>query len=455
MQPKEVLKAIRKCKIKAPGADGISNAELKELPTAAIVTLACLFTACLRTGHFPQIWKHAVVKYIPKAGKDHSKIKGHRPISLLSCLGKLLETMFKKRLLDFAETSGYLGHGQAAYRKHRGTADHLLRLSEEASVTLQSKGCLAAAFLDVEGAFDRVWHQGLVYKLQAMRCPQHLIKLTTSYLEGRSIEVNVNGYKSCKFTPEAGVPQGSVISPILYILYVCQIPRLQGTACQFADDIATWCSKKTIAKACSELQISLNKLQSWCTQWRVKLNPTKTQVVLFTRQRATPPALYMNGVRLEYHREATFLGIKFTSTLNWSACIKEQTSRMWPRIARLRVLARAGLSTEALLRVYTTCILPICLYAPSCRAAITANQLAPLQILQNAALRVCLRAPPRAPTQMLHDTAQVKPVAQLLREHAKKHVEKAKDCDWLTDLFGRRYLQNRTPITPIQAVDAN
>ena len=250
-----------------------------------IVTLCCILTSSLRLGYYPTAWKRAVVKFIPKSGKDHSSPKGHRPISLLSCLGKLLESVVKTRLNDYAESTEILGHSQAAHRANHCTTDQLFTLSQTASETLQKKGCLAAAFLEVEGAFDRVWHEGLLYKLHSLQCPPFLTKWTTSFLENRSVTVNVNGFTSQPFRPHAGVPQGSVVSAILYNIYVCQMPKMPATLSQFADDIALWYRARSYREASRLLQQSLDKLAHWCQQWRIKLNPTKTQTLLFTRKR--------------------------------------------------------------------------------------------------------------------------------------------------------------------------
>ena len=136
VQVQELQRAIRKTKIRAPGPDTVTNAEIKHLPQALLTVLCCIFTASLRLGYFPEAWKKATVKFIPKAGKNHSTVKGHRPITLLRCLAKLLESIVKTRLLEFTERLGILGTSQAAYRTNHSTDDQLLHLSQKASEAL-------------------------------------------------------------------------------------------------------------------------------------------------------------------------------------------------------------------------------------------------------------------------------------------------------------------------------
>ena len=135
-----------------------------------------------------------------------------------------------------------------------------------------------AAFLDVEKAFNNVWHNGLRYKTFMLDLPTKMTCWLSDFLVGRVIQVNVNGFLSDKISPIAGIPQGSVLSPLLFLIYVNDLPQpyhRQNTNSQFADDTALWAASKNVQFAAKLLQNDLRKLAKWCAKWRIKLNPEK------------------------------------------------------------------------------------------------------------------------------------------------------------------------------------
>ena len=143
-----------------------------------------------------------------------------------------------------------------------------------------------AAFLDVEKAFDNVWHDGLRYKIFMLDLPTKMTRWLSDFLVGRIIQVNVNGCLSDKINPMAGVPQGSVVSPLLFLIYVNHLPKphhRQNSKSQFADDTALWAASKNVHLAAKRLQKDLRKLTKWCAKWRIKLDPEKTKVIIFSR----------------------------------------------------------------------------------------------------------------------------------------------------------------------------
>ena len=154
-----------------------------------------------------------------------------------------------------------------------------------------------AAFLDVEKAFDNVWHNGLRYKIFMLDLPTKMTRWLSDFLVGRVIQVNVNGFLSDQISPAAGVPQGSVLSPLLFLIYVNDLPKphhRQNSKSQFADDTALWAASRNVHIAAKLLQKDLQKLAKWCAKWRIKLNPEKNQghhilQVLSRRETRTHP----------------------------------------------------------------------------------------------------------------------------------------------------------------------
>ena len=188
---------------------------------------------------------------------------------------------------------------------------------------------VVAAFLDVEKAFDNVWRNGLRYKIFMLDLPTKMTRWLSYFLVGRVIQVNINGFLSDKISPTAGVPQGSVLSPLLFLIYVNDSPsphHRQSSKSQFADDTALWAASKNVQFAAKLLRKDLRKLAKWCAKWRIKLNLEKTKVIIFSRSplaRKSEPVLKLYGERLKIYPQAKFLGITFDSKLTFQKHFEE------------------------------------------------------------------------------------------------------------------------------------
>ena len=145
---------------------------------------------------------------------------------------------------------------------------------------------MVAAFLDIEKAFDNVWHNGLRFKIFQLDLPTKMTRWISDFLVSRLIQVNVNNFSSSQINPKARVPQGSVLSPLLFLIYVNDLPtphHKQNSLFQFADDTAQWAFSRNVRIAAKLLKQDLLKLAMWCAKWRLKLNPVNTKVIIFFR----------------------------------------------------------------------------------------------------------------------------------------------------------------------------
>ena len=222
------------------------------------------------------------------------------------------------------------------------------------------------AFLDVEKEFDSVWHNGLRYKIYQLGLPTKLCRWLSDFLVGRVIQVKIEGFLSPKVYPKAGVPQGSNLSPLLFLIYVNDMPNPthhQTNKSQFANDAGQWAVSKNIDLA-AEYFRDLDKLARWCAKWRIKLNPEKTEVIIFSKSRTAiraKPALCLYGDLLSYYPHIKFLGITFDNRMTFTKHLEEILECCNQTLHCLRILVNRkwGPSPETILQIYKQCVTPI------------------------------------------------------------------------------------------------
>lgn len=199
---------------KAPGYDLITGKILRELPLIGNKLITYIFNAVLYTNNFPVQWKIAEIIMIPKPGKAAEEITSYRPISLLPCLSKLFEKLLLKRLQPILINKKVIPPHQFGFRKQHSTIEQVHRIVNYIRTSLEEKRYCSAVFLDISQAFDRVWHEGLLYKLK-QTLPQNFYFLLRSYLTDRGFLVKYDDARTTLVTIKSGVPQGSVLEPLL------------------------------------------------------------------------------------------------------------------------------------------------------------------------------------------------------------------------------------------------
>ena len=346
---------------KAPGPDNIHN----EVPRVGTTTslyhhLARLFTSSIQLGYIPTAWKVATLRMLLKPDKLPSLTTSYRPISLISLIMKLFERVIEQLLRSHLEHIGFINKHQSGFRKAKSTDDHLFRLSQSIMESFNRGEHVVAAFLDVEKAFDNVWHNGLRFRIFQLDLPTKMTHWLSDFLVGRLIQVNVNNFFSNQINPKAVVPQGSVLSPLLFLIYVNDLPtphHKQNSLSQFADDTAQWAFSLNIHIAAKLSQQDLLELAMWCAKWGIKLNPEKTKVIIFSRSvpaRKTELNLKLYGETLKIYPQVKFLGITFDSQLTFKKHFEDILDRCNTRYYRLRLLANKkwGPSPATLIQIY-------------------------------------------------------------------------------------------------------
>src|SRR5277367_1941143 len=235
-----IATAVNSCKPTTPGTDLIRYLHLQKAPLPFLDKVAVLYNSSLNLGYLPCNWKESKIIMIPKPHKDHKQPGNYRPINLTSNLCKTLEKILAARLHTFLGPA--IPDNQSGFRPGRSTDDGLYRLSahlQDCADNPETFRSLVVSF-DAEKAFDTVWHAGLISKLALLNTPAIVLRWIISFIKDRSAFVSVHNTQSRPFTPAAGVPQGAVLSPLLYILYTYDVPTPPPTSSRLSTLTTSW-----------------------------------------------------------------------------------------------------------------------------------------------------------------------------------------------------------------------
>jgi hypothetical protein len=263
---------------KAHGPDDIYARTIKELNTNLCEPLRILFQKSIDTCDVPNDWKSANVSPIFKQG-NKIKAENYRPISLTSLIGKLLETIIRNKIVEFLDEHNLLRDSQHGFRIKRSCLTNLLDFYDTLIKQYEEDKAVDVIFLDLQKAFDKVPHERLLVKLYALGIRGNAHKWIKNWLTGRIQRVNIKGIKSDWKPVTSGVPQGSVLGPILFLCYINDIDEgIDGYITKFADDTKLMNPAST-TKDTSILQKDLNKISNWAEKWQMKFNANKCKVM--------------------------------------------------------------------------------------------------------------------------------------------------------------------------------
>lgn len=411
---------------KAPGYDLVTGGILKQLPRKALVKLTNLINAAFRLKHVPDIWKVAEVIMIPKQGKSPYDAKSYRPISLLPVMSKLFEKLLFKRMKPIIERKNLIPNHQFGFREKHSTIEQVHRITNVIEKALEEKKFCAAIFLDVAQAFDKVWHEGLLYKLKTM-LPVQYTEILKSYLTGRFFRVKQEDAYSNLVEIKAGVPQGSVLGPVLYVLYTSDLPELESsTLATFADDTAVLAVGNTNEEATSALQIAVTEIEDWTETWKIKVNESKSVHVNFTNRKCQPIPITINRKVVPYANEAKYLGMTLDARLRWKAHVKKKRQELGIKYNKMYWLIgrTSPLSIHNKLILYKQMLKPVWLYGIQLWGCASQSNIGIVQRFQNKVLRNVVNAPREIRNIDLHRDLQMEFVTDEIRRFARKHTER-------------------------------
>lgn len=390
--PSEISAEIKaKTKVrKAPGIDLINGMIIKQLPWLAICKLADIYNAVLKFKYIPKQWKKAEIIVLAKPGKPPEEPQSYRPISLLPALGKLFERLYIKRLKKIVGDKKLIIDSQFGFRDKHSTIEQLHRITSFIDEALENKEFCVGVFLDVAQAFDRVWHEKLIEKLYLM-LPCNHVELLTSYLSKRSFRVRFEDAVSQYRPIKAGVPQGSVISPLLYSLFTTDIPEPKrgGKLGIFADDTVALASSPHYEEARSIAQENLNDIYEWTIADKTKLNAPKSVEVVFTNRNYVHVPIVLGGKCIPHAYSTKYLGLTLDAKLRYKEHILKKKKEIILKSRKMYWLlgknSKLPLHTKTLL--YKTMLRPIWSYACQIWGCTANSNLKIIEVVQNKILR--------------------------------------------------------------------
>ena len=332
---------------KATGSDGISGQMLLICDDSVTLPLKIIFSNILLSSTYPDIWKLANVIPIFKKG-DKQLIKNYRPISLLPICGKLFEKIIFNNLYSYLNTNNLITKNQSGFRPGDSTTNQLLYLVNEIHQAFEDQKFLEvrAVFLDISKAFDKVWHDGLIFKLKQNGVSGSLLMFFQNYLNNRKQRVVLNGSYSSYKTVESGVPQGSVLGPLLFLIYINDLERdVKSNIKFFADDTMLFSIVKDPAISANDLNHDLNTIHQWAQQWKMEFNPDPSKQateVLFSCKKSSPqhPQLIFNGAAVANVNEQKHLGLILDSKLSFEKHLNEKIIKAKKNIGILKQLSK-------------------------------------------------------------------------------------------------------------------
>lgn len=421
----------------APGHDFISRNTLRKLEHSIHLEIINIYNYCLKNHHFPTEWKTGIIITIPKPNQDHSHPQNYRPITLLPVIGKNLEKILKKRLSN--EIDQHIPQNQFGFRQKSSTIHPLVIITSnvQASSIIGSKS--AAIFIDLTKAFDSVWHRGLLYKLHHANCPIYMLWLLKEFLEGRKTRIKINTSVSDTFTNEQGVPQGSPLSPFLFNIFCYDILPNERPAnhnksylLQFADDIAWVAHGKTLRQTMEALQHSANNTIRWCNNWRLKINPDKSQLIIFNNRisEATPTIQIINNI-LSPSATVKYLGIKLDNKLNFNSHTKDMKRKMISRAKHFRSLTykNEGISMTTATKIYKMICRPIIEYGSILFSTCRKPALNNIEVAERSSIRriTKIRHPHNSlhniRNNLLYERTGIEPILIRFRKLSKKYAQ--------------------------------
>ena len=359
----ETLNALKILKLSySSGPDNIPSFILKAASNSLSYPLTLIYNRSLETGIFPKSWKSCNIFPIHKSDSKND-IKNYRPISILSACAKTFELIMK----PYFTSSIYplISSKQHGFIPKRSTTSNLITITTDLSNSFNNSSQTDAIYIDFSKAFDKIDHEILISKLKQTDIHPSLITWSHDYLTDRSFNVIFDGYKSSNFTINAGVPQGSILGPILFILYVNDLPDvIKSSNClMYADDVKIYREIRTNFDFL-QLNSDLNNISDWCINNKMSINTDKTFFISYTNKHDPIKCKYqLTNNTIKELTSTKDLGVIFDSKLSFNQHINSVYTKAYRSLGFIHHRSKEFQNSSTLIYLYKTLTLPILEYA--------------------------------------------------------------------------------------------
>jgi hypothetical protein len=432
---RQIIKNIRKDG--SSGYDDFSPKVFCSSYESMLDPLVYIINLSLSQGFFPDELKIAKVIPLFKGGDSHH-CNNYRPVSVLCILSKVFERIFYKRLLNFLNQEAILYDKQFGFRKSNSTQMPLVLLVDEILKAFENKSNVLGVFLDFSKAFDTVNHSILLQKLEYYGIRGTALDWIKSYLFNRKQFVYYGGEKSCLKTISHGVPQGSILGPLLFLIYINDLPLAVKhlSIFMFADDTNVFLTGKNVRHLETIMNNELELLSEWLRSNKLSLNVNKTHYMLFTPPKKNDDILInlnIEGSCIEKVYQTKFLGVILDKDLSWKphiAYVKGKISKNIGIIYR----AKQFLNKQSLLSLYYAFIFPYLVYCVNVWGGACTTSLLPIVIAQKKAIKCILCVSKRTRSDQIYKALNVLTFSQIYEYQILLFVYKYK-CNLLPKVF--------------------
>ncbi|XP_035224012.1 uncharacterized protein LOC118196661 [Stegodyphus dumicola] len=427
----ELDKAIRSLKDSAPGQDDLTRYAITVLADDCKYALLEAYNKSWNLGLIPKNWKEAIVIPFLKPGGDSALVSSYRPISLTQILAKVMERMILNRLLPRIQQSKRLSIMHYGFIPNRSCLVLLNKLFSSILHHRKQRKVVQLVALDLKAAFDSVWHDGLLYKIMQFGVKGNSILWIANFLNQRTIRVKWRGVLSRSYDTISGVPQGCILSPIFFTIFMHDIYEIipANVDCYvYADDIFLYSADVSPSKVVSNLQRALFKVHRWAKEWNLCISPEKSKSIIFGGTRSSEENLLkLDGVSIPTEDHIKILGMWFDSKLSWNVHVNKIVPKLERMLNAFKFIAspRWGARKVDLVNVANATIRGRIEYG-SCLLLSTSQQnKKKLEIVYNHALRLAIGAPISTPLPLLYVEAGVckykwsklrKPISQCVKD---------------------------------------
>lgn len=459
----EIIQIISELKSNsASGPDGISATLIKQIHMYIIEPLTYLINLSFKTAILPNQWKESIVTPVYKSG-DPKNVNNYRPISVINNFTKIFEKCLKNRLMSFFEKHNIITSRQFGFRKNVSTENAVIDLIKTLVTNMnQNKKCLGI-FLDLAKAFDTVSHEILLKRLSNVGVRGCTLKILTNYLLNRTQRVKIDNFLSESLTVTMGVPQGTVLGPILFLVYINDIANinLNGHLISYADDTALIFVGDSWEAVYNKAENGLTQIYNWLNYSRLSLNANKSKFLTFSILASDQPqnrGLKVHKNNCDYGHcdcptvekcdTVKYLGLVVDHHLRWNEHVNSVIKKVRYITYKFYIL-RGILTKKSLLVVYNALVESILSYCITIWGGLFNNVLRNLQVVQNTILKVIFKKPRLHATSALYAESRLLDIRNIYTYNCLLWLYNNKDYARVENIYMTRTMANQHIIVPL------